>query len=85
MACNPGHIHACMQAMQSTRNTLMDSYEYVMYGRIFKYMDAGGNSDQVSTLSFSRHCQRQHTCLGMLACCDAIGKRSGLFYTLLSC
>ncbi|KAK9833300.1 hypothetical protein WJX81_004500 [Elliptochloris bilobata] len=27
-------------AMQSTRSTLMDNYDYVMFGRIFKYKDA---------------------------------------------
>ena len=31
---------AASQAMQSTRSTLMDNYDYVMFGRIFKYKDA---------------------------------------------
>jgi hypothetical protein len=44
--------------MQSTRNTLMDTYEYVMYGRIFKFMDAGGGgggSQVLPGLSSSYH------------------------------
>ena len=31
---------AALQAMQSTRSSLMDNYDYVMFGRIFKYKDA---------------------------------------------
>ena len=31
---------AASQAMQSTRSSLMDNYDYVMFGRIFKYKDA---------------------------------------------
>ncbi len=29
----------------------MDTYEYVMYGRIFKNVDAGGNSAKVCSVS----------------------------------
>jgi hypothetical protein len=36
-----------LQSMQSSRSTLMDNYEYVMYGRIFKFVDAGGTGSQV--------------------------------------
>ena len=30
------------QAIQTARPSLMDNYEYVMYGKIFKYKDAVG-------------------------------------------
>mmetsp|Transcript_15535 Transcript_15535/g.48845 ORF Transcript_15535/g.48845 Transcript_15535/m.48845 type:complete len:151 (-) Transcript_15535:16-468(-) len=30
------------EAMQSGAPSLMDKYEYVMYGKLFKYQDAGG-------------------------------------------
>ncbi len=36
--------------MQSTRTTLMDNYDYVMFGRIFKYKDAPSQG-QVRSLS----------------------------------
>ena len=40
-----------MQQMQSKRQTLMDSFEYVMFGRIFKYEDTpSGASNQVRGL-----------------------------------
>ena len=52
-----------VQAMQSTRNTLMDTYEYVMYGRIFKNVDAGGNSAQVC-FAVNTHI-RSPACLGI--------------------
>ena len=40
-----------MQQMQSKRQTLMDSFEYVMFGRIFKYEDTpSGASNQVRRL-----------------------------------
>lgn len=35
----------CCQAMQSSRKTLMDEYQYVMFGRVFKYEDAKKKSD----------------------------------------
>lgn len=43
---------ACaVQQMQSKRQTLMDSFEYVMFGRIFKYEDTpSGASNQVRSL-----------------------------------
>jgi len=38
-------IPSYCQAMQSNRKTLMDEYQYVMFGRIFKYEDAKKKSD----------------------------------------
>ena len=46
------HVGLPMQQMQSKRQTLMDSFEYVMFGRIFKYEDTpSGASNQVRRLS----------------------------------
>ena len=45
------HLGFAVQQMQSKRQTLMDSFEYVMFGRIFKYEDTpSGASNQVRLL-----------------------------------
>ena len=45
------YLSSAMQQMQSKRQTLMDSFEYVMFGRIFKYEDTpSGASNQVRLL-----------------------------------
>jgi DNA-directed RNA polymerases I, II, and III subunit RPABC3 len=46
---------ACgVQSMQSGKPSLMDKYEYVMYGKIFKYKDKqqGGQQKVEVTISF---------------------------------
>ena len=50
------HELACVQAMQSTRSTLMDNYDYVMFGRIFKYKDAPGQGQVCRTYTAGTPC-----------------------------
>lgn len=49
-----GALHekfVAMQQMQSKRTSLMDSFDYVMFGRIFKYEDSPtGANNQASYL-----------------------------------
>lgn len=55
------------QAMQSNRKTKMDEFEYVTYGKIFKYEHAGVDQN-TNAVSFPPRARKNSSCM---LCCIA--------------
>lgn len=56
------------QAMQSNRKTKMDEFEYVTYGKIFKYEHAGVDQNTNAVRSLQKH-EGPPFAVPLLLCC----------------